>query len=110
MARALIRLRHDGIYEIVSQRRPRKLAFAFEATLAASVLGLVLAAMLSSFVSKSRALGAGVGAALAAVALLGFLFSSRPRRVAGPLASTVQLRPAASRVRPLATEARDAGA
>jgi hypothetical protein len=112
MARAFLRLRPDGIHEIVGQHRRRKLAF-FAAPLVASTLGLVLAAALSAFVTTASALLGG--AALAGVALSGYLVRSwfPGGAGAGPLANTIRLRaasPHGPRPPHLPDSARDTGA
>ena len=113
MARAFLRLRPDGIHEIVSQHRTRKLAIALVALLIASTFGLVLIAAHSAFVTTAR--GLLLGAALAGVALLGWLvrswFPSGASR--GPVATTIRLRAASAhgaRLTSGADSARDAGA
>lgn len=107
MARALLRLRPDGIYEIVSQRRARRLTSAAAALVVACAVGLALAAALSAFVSTARAFEGG--AVLAAAGLLGLAIRLRIGAAARPLASTILLRPASARV-PRTGGARDAGA
>lgn len=106
MARALLRLRPDGIYEIVSQRRARRAAIVTGACLAACSLGAVLAAALSAFVATATALGGG--AAIAAAGLLGLAIRARLHVAGKPLATTLLLRPSSSRVL-RAGDARDAG-
>jgi hypothetical protein len=113
MARAFLRLRPDGIHEIVSQQRRQKLAFTFAALLVASTLGLVLAAALSASVTTAR--GLLLGAALAGVALFGWLVRSWfPSGASpGPVATTIRLRaasPHGPRPPQLPDSARDTGA
>jgi len=109
MARALLRLRPDGIYEIVSQHRTRKMKSAAVALLAISVVAFITAAALSKLVGTAR--GIVSGASLAAFGFAGLLVRARLQSAARPLASTIRLRPA--RVPPLVPDtggARDAGA
>ena len=113
MARAFLRLRPDGIYEIVSQHRTRKLSFALAALLIASTFGLVLTA--AYFASVTSARGLLLGAALAGVALFGWLVRSWfPGGASpGPVATTIRLRAAAPhgpRPPQLPDSARDTGA
>lgn len=109
MARALLRLRPDGIYEIVNQQRWRRVTFSLAAVLVASTCGVVAAAMLSAFLPTPRAFLGGLG--LAAAGLLGLGVRAFVRTAALPLASTIRLRqPPPTAPLPRTGGARDAGA
>src|SRR3990172_4419369 len=110
MSRALIRLRPDGIHEIVRPLPARRFAFALGALLVVCALGLAGAAALFVFHGTPRALLGG--AALAMTASLGLLVRSRLRGTAGPLAVTIPLHDASRRGAPVAPRtggARDTG-
>ena len=109
MSRALIRLRPDGIHEIVSPLPARRFAFALGALLVVCALGLAGAAAFVFHGTPRALLG---GAALAMTASLGLLVRSRLRGTAGPLAVTIPLHDASRRGAPVAPRtggARDTG-
>ncbi len=109
MARALLRLRPDGIYEIVNQQRQRRVAFSLAALLVASTCGVVAAALLSAILPTSRAFLGGL--ALAAAGLLGLRLRAFLLAARMPLASTIQLRvPPPQSPLPRTGGAQDAGA
>lgn len=109
MARAVLRLRPDGIYEIVNQHRTRRLVRAGGAALLLLAVGCIVAAALTTFVGAARAFTGG--GALAALGFAGLFARSRLDRAVKPVAVTIPLR--AARPRLVAQpdgDAQDAGA